>query len=52
MNEIGKTKGTFERETKRMVRYATDWGVIYLPKVIFGENGYPEDILVSVSLDE
>ena len=44
-----EVEGTFDRTTKRMVRYATDWGVIYLPQTIGADGKYPEKIKVTVT---
>ena len=43
-----QVKGTFERETKRMIRYTTDWGVIYIPKTAFAETP-PTNIVITVT---
>lgn len=48
MTDESVTIGTFEKETKRMVRYATGWGIIYVPKSIFGDGKYPEKVQVTV----
>ena len=42
-----KVVGTFDRETKRMIRYTTDWGTIYVPKSAF--EGIPQKIEIQVT---
>ena len=44
----GETEGTFDRETKRMVRYTTAWGTIYVPKEELPEP-FPQKVKVSVT---
>jgi len=50
-----EVKGTFDRETKRMVRYTTDWGTIYVDKeaIKAANNGeIPQNVMIKVTLIE
>ena len=43
-----ETEGIFDKETKRMVRYTTAWGTIYVPKEELTEP-WPSKVKVSVT---
>ena len=53
---IAEVKGTFDRETKRMVRYTTDWGTIYVntDAIKADNNGeIPQTVMIKVTpIDE
>jgi len=47
-----EVKLSFEKETKRMVRYVADvegFGTLYLPKSIFPEDEYPDTITMTLT---
>ncbi len=47
-----EVKGTFDRETKRMVRYTTDWGTIYVnTEAIKADNNgeIPQTVMIKVT---
>lgn len=46
------TFGSVERETKNQVRYSTGWGVVYIPKAQLEKIGNPENIKITVSVQE
>jgi hypothetical protein len=43
--------GGKEKETKNAVRFATEWGVIYVPKVQLEKIGNPERVIFTVTAE-
>ncbi len=48
--------GQLERETKNQVRYATPWGVVYLPKTqvskLTADGSFPENVKFTVEVQD
>lgn len=52
INMEKKVTLSFEKETKRMVRYVADderFGTLYLPKAIFPEDEYPDTVTMTLA---
>lgn len=46
------TFGSREKETTNQVRYTTGWGVVYIPKTQAEKLGNPENIRITVEVQQ